>query len=889
MFRLINNRFISNSKSNQFLLSKYYCSNYFCTTTSINFTSNLNNNIHNNNSTSNNNSNNSNIINDINRIQNETTQQLKQQNFNNINKQKKNNEESFEDEEIKLEEDEHDDEDEYCLVHSNMNNGIPIKKLNRFRFNYLGVKFQIDAMSNCSVSDFIKLISSSTLFSKNMVLRLRKKEMLKTMSRQDYIALIRREKSFLKSPYIQSSNSISPFNYNLEFNGEQCDQNSLLNSFFNNINTTTTTTNTKDQINSSEIIFELTHSKESLSNNSSYANNITYQKAFEELKSLAKMKDLQNEFKLSDQLLDEYIQSFENELAICHPQILRDLQLDKKTKHRLVNSMIEHFDYQKSLELKKKKKMASPNDLVEEMADLKYPHRWFPEARAIKRKFVLHVGPTNSGKTHNALEALKSADSGVYCGPLRLLAQEIYDRLNAVDVKCNLLTGQQNLVVRDARHLACTIEMASTNRLVDVAVIDEFQMIADLGRGWAWTRAVLGLPAREIHLCGDNTAVSLIEKLAKTTGDTIEVRYYERLAPLRVESKSVDWRRTLEKGDCIISFSRRDILETKSLIERRGLKCAVVYGALPPETRANQAQLFNEPDSGYDVLVASDAIGMGLNLNIRRVIFSEIKKFDGKEMRKLVHSEVKQIAGRAGRFRSEFPEGLVTSVSSINIGYIKEQLELPNVVTERAGIFPQEAQLEQFARHLGKEVRTFSELLERFFECTNLDNLYFMENTDDKIKVARLIDHIKLPVKTKYAFIMAPLKLKEKESNIEKIYVKYTALFGRGVEVPHMVEEPICVSQDYNDLQNYLGRLEECYAILDLYLWLAQRFQVQFSQFDTAYQLSIQVNQNITDTLIKLSNLKISRREEKQKLRNQDNANGSNIHNRKRVFRQYIN
>lgn len=122
------------------------------------------------------------------------------------------------------------------------------------------------------------------------------------------------------------------------------------------------------------------------------------------------------------------------------------------------------------------------------------------------------------------------------------------------------------------------------------------------------------------------------------------------------------WYESLQVGDCIVAFSRNDIHSIKREIERRTqYRCCVVYGNLPPETRVSQATLFNDPQSEYDVLVASDAIGMGLNLNISRVVFSTLWKFDGIERRPLTDSEIKQIAGRAGRFRSLFPTGEVTT------------------------------------------------------------------------------------------------------------------------------------------------------------------------------------------------------------------------------------
>ncbi|KAI3731781.1 hypothetical protein L1987_62970 [Smallanthus sonchifolius] len=172
----------------------------------------------------------------------------------------------------------------------------------------------------------------------------------------------------------------------------------------------------------------------------------------------------------------------------------------------------------------------------------------------------------------------------VYCGPLRLLAWEVAKRLNKANVPCDLITGQEKEVVDGARHKAVIVEMADVSSNYECAVIDEIQMIGCRSRGFSFTRALLGIPADELHLCG---------------------------------KKIEDDGRHL---------------------------CSVVYGSLPPETRTRQATMFNDESSEFDVLVASDAIGMGLNLNISRIIFSEMEKFDGLEMQPLTVPEIKQIA-----------------------------------------------------------------------------------------------------------------------------------------------------------------------------------------------------------------------------------------------------
>lgn len=298
---------------------------------------------------------------------------------------------------------------------------------------------------------------------------------------------------------------------------------------------------------------------------------------------------------------------------------------------------------------------------LREATDFSHPAEWFPDARSIKRRIIMHVGPTNSGKTHQALQALAAAKTGFYAGPLRLLAHEIWDRLNkgqivpagvtldpsaaaddnggldlldgSVPTKppvltkehnerfaraCNLITGEEQRIVAEDALVSCTVEMLQYDHFVDVAVVDEIQMIADPGRGSGWTAAVLGLCAREVHLCGEETAVEVVKDLVKETGDELVINRYQRLTPLRVADRSLDGDlKRIEKGDCVVSFSRSGILALKKKIEETtNLRCAVAYGRLPPEVRSEQAALFNAPKSGFDVIVGSDAIGMGLNLYV---------------------------------------------------------------------------------------------------------------------------------------------------------------------------------------------------------------------------------------------------------------------------------
>ncbi|OLY85616.1 ATP-dependent RNA helicase SUV3L, mitochondrial [Smittium mucronatum] len=251
--------------------------------------------------------------------------------------------------------------------------------------------------------------------------------------------------------------------------------------------------------------------------------------------------------------------------------------------------------------------------------------------------------------------------------------------MNNAGIPCELVTGedrrqpiangeQMPLIVNDdgevvAPMVSSTIEMINLGRLFEVAVIDEIQMIQDNQRGWAWTNAILGVNAKEIHLCGEETVVPLIKRIFASLHEKVEVKRYERLSKLELSDETLNgnWNNVRE-GDCVVAFSRRKIFEVQKEIEKKtGMKCAVIYGSLPPDNRARQAALFNDPNNEYKVLVASDAVGMGLNLKIKRTVFESLHKFDGSMLKPLSISQVKQIGGRAGRYNIGYDVGLITT------------------------------------------------------------------------------------------------------------------------------------------------------------------------------------------------------------------------------------
>ena len=285
----------------------------------------------------------------------------------------------------------------------------------------------------------------------------------------------------------------------------------------------------------------------------------------------------------------------------------------------------------------------------------------YPRAREIRRSFILHVGPTNSGKTHDALQALIMAPTGVYLGPIRLLAYEVFERVNKRGLPCDMITGEERISVPGAAHRASTIEMLDTNQEYDVAVIDEAQMCSDVERGGAWTRAILGVYAEEVHVCMAPQALKIVKKLIKDCGDHYEVIWHRRSVGISYDKNRPTFPDDILKGDALIAFSRRDVHGIAHDLARAGHRCSVIYGALPYDVRHEEARKFAEGES--DVVVATDAIGVGMNLPIRRVVFMQAYKSFGHGYVPLDANMVQQIAGRAGRL-GMFDHGFYTEVNT---------------------------------------------------------------------------------------------------------------------------------------------------------------------------------------------------------------------------------
>ncbi len=278
-----------------------------------------------------------------------------------------------------------------------------------------------------------------------------------------------------------------------------------------------------------------------------------------------------------------------------------------------------------------------------------------------KNKITAVLGPTNTGKTYQAIERMLSFQSGMIGFPLRLLAREVYDKvIKKVDVsKVALITGEEKIIPSNAKYYLCTVESMPLDKNLEFVGIDEIQMCSDHERGHIFTDRLLNLRGEKLTMfMGSNTIKNIISKL---DGD-LEFINKERLSKLTYSGHKKISR--IERKSAIIAFSNEEVYAIAELIRRQKGGAAIVMGSLSPKTRNSQVDLYQSGDVDY--LVATDAIGMGINMDLDNVYFSNLKKFDGKKLRKLNISEIGQISGRAGRYLNDGCFGITGDCKEIS-------------------------------------------------------------------------------------------------------------------------------------------------------------------------------------------------------------------------------
>jgi ATP-dependent RNA helicase SUPV3L1/SUV3 len=470
-----------------------------------------------------------------------------------------------------------------------------------------------------------------------------------------------------------------------------------------------------------------------------------------------------------------------------------------------------------------------------------YPES-FTVAQGMKRHFVAVLGPTNSGKTHAAMEHLAKAKSGAYLAPLRLLALENYQRLLDAGVAASLITGEQRKLHPYATHIASTVEMLNPHRKIEVAVIDEIQLLDDPDRGAAWTAAVCGVPAETIYLLGALEAEEAIQALVERVGGTLEVKKLKRKSPLEMEKKPLGSLRNLQPGDVLIAFSRREVLNWRDQAIAQGFPVSAIYGNLSPEVRQAQAERFIDGET--KIVVATDAIGMGLNTPARRVIFTTSSKWDGYAEGTISAALARQIAGRAGRFGAHetgYVAGLDARTHHTIAALLKEQPEqLP-----AAGFYvaPNLDYLEQISEATGeKKLKT---LLELFAKHINVHDEFFLPaNLADQIDKAAWLDALPLTLADRYTFSLCPVSTKI--PMLERALQEWAETRAKKRQAPLLRMEGM-------NGRNRLQYLEDTCKLYGAYAWLAYRMPDTFPHEEIAQSLMLSTSEEI-DRLLQAQN-----------------------------------
>lgn len=467
----------------------------------------------------------------------------------------------------------------------------------------------------------------------------------------------------------------------------------------------------------------------------------------------------------------------------------------------------------------------------------RYPES-FETAFRMRRKFVAILGPTNSGKTHEAMEALAKAKTGVYLAPLRLLALENYERLADRGVAVSLVTGEERRLTPGATHIASTIEMLDTTRPVEVAVIDEIQMLEDLERGSAWTAAVCGAAANTVYLLGALSARPAVEALAERLGCALEIKTLRRKSPLEMAQRPIGNLSQLRRGDAVIAFSRRDVLNWATNIAEAGFRVSTIYGNLSPEVRRAQAQRFRDGES--DIVVATDAIGMGLNLPVARVVFSTAKKFDGISEDILPPWLTHQIAGRAGRFGLH-EAGLVAGFDDHTHRIIGRLMRTPAESLSNRGFYvtPSLQHIRSISAATGETA--LAKLLELFSRNIDLTDDFFLPgDLTEQIERAQWLDT--LPLSLEHRFTLSLVPVATKVETLNQAWQSWARSLSKE-RTSHLAIEPI------GEGRYALQAAEDACKKYSAYAWLGYRLPDYYPDAEAAVSLARNMSETIDQML----------------------------------------
>ena len=356
------------------------------------------------------------------------------------------------------------------------------------------------------------------------------------------------------------------------------------------------------------------------------------------------------------------------------------------------------------------------------------------------KKITAVLGPTNTGKTHLAVEIMMGYESGIIGFPLRLLAREIFDKcINKVGVeKVALITGEEKIIPKSPKYYICTVESMPQDMLVDFVAVDEIQMCTDHERGHIFTDRLLNARGDKLTMfLGSHTMKSVISSLISEV-EFISKERYSKLTYSGYKKIS-----RLNPKTALIAFSIDEVYAIAELVRRQKGGAAVIMGSLSPKTRNSQVELYQSGDANF--LVATDAIGMGINMDINNVSFTNLKKFDGKKTRKLNLSEISQIAGRAGRHINDGTFGITGECKQLSSDEIekleKHELNKIDVLYWRNSDINFDS-LENLISSLEKKIN--NELLKRINDCEDEKVLKLLIKNDNDLKKKHSKDFTKI-------------------------------------------------------------------------------------------------------------------------------------------------
>lgn len=444
----------------------------------------------------------------------------------------------------------------------------------------------------------------------------------------------------------------------------------------------------------------------------------------------------------------------------------------------------------------------------------------FFTARSKKREITFFMGPPNTGKTYNSFNMLSEAKNGAYWSPLRLLALEGHETLLDRGVLNDLITGEERKYSKGSSHVASTIEMANLRDPLDVAIIDEIQLLTDATRGWAWTQAYLGAPADQLVLTGSDAAIPYLENMNIYLGEEMNIQELKSDRKLNVEKSIGQNFSKLREGDALISFSRKDVLSWKEALELKGYPVSAIYGHLSPEIRREEARKFREGETKY--LVSTDAIGLGLNLPIKRIIFTSLSKFDGEIDRILKPSELWQIANRAGR-KGWVEEGAVTTWFEDDEDMLQILLNSKDEKPKdyKWWVQPLPDQVELWNKKMGG---TLTQILEVFSnKLLQGHKIFKPAQMNVAIERAEKLKHLKLNITDLYSYATAPVDKDDLESEMK--LAEWAYMHSNGKKIKWSDVKSLWQEKDsYHSKGEALLDIEKKVRLLTVYRWLTLRF-----------------------------------------------------------------